>query len=526
MAAVPGWIQAFIDQQSAKIAALLGFSNVIQNVHITSKHIGNGAFAYGGPDGITIDPEQIQHDPYGRFDVEGALVHELTHVYMSTPGAVGEGNARDTALNEGLADFVRDKLGYANANSNPRKTDEQGKPLGSYQDTAAFYSWLFKNNPTQVQQTVDALQSGNDHFFQQVTGKTLGQLADAYKSGDKSPEAYQQATKSAQGPSPIWNPIDYFFGDTGGGGAGPSGSVTLTLPPPTASSGPSDAQARLHAWENLTNQWNIKQDPAITKLMQEGNKAGWTEQTFLWHLRQTQEYHDAFPYIQGTGMSEAAYVAQTKAYQTSAASYGVNLTPALQSVLFQRGISSTTASQRFQAESQLRTNQPLFDAFNRQRKSEGKPILSRGDMMSFILGEGNQNWYDDWNNANSRYAGNMAGVTFDNKAQEYTSVGRNVVKEVAGLGLSQSAERSGYQKLAQQLKTSLPLSRIQKFGLTKQDLVELEFGGKRQASVAATVQSILANESNLEDQSNKAMGIGGIQPGKNSQGSQQSFAQA
>jgi hypothetical protein len=44
----------------------------------------------------------------------------------------------------------------------------------------------------------------------------------------------------------------------------------------------------------------------------------------------------------------------------------------------------------------------------------------------------------------------------------------------------------------------MPLSRLSAWGLSKQDLVELEFGGSRQASIADKAQNIINKMNNTD----------------------------
>jgi hypothetical protein len=68
------------------------------------------------------------------WDVEGAAVHELTHAIQRGSRYEGE----FVWMVEGIADFVRHKLGYGIIRS--------GDPRKSYGHAAGFYNWLY-NKP-------------------------------------------------------------------------------------------------------------------------------------------------------------------------------------------------------------------------------------------------------------------------------------------------------------------------------------------------------------------------------------------
>jgi len=79
---------------------------------------------------ITINPKWFQ-DHLGD---EGAIIHELVHVVMHCPKM----DNSNWWMIEGIADYVRDKLGYITAWSSPSK----GDPKGGYQATAHFLLFL------------------------------------------------------------------------------------------------------------------------------------------------------------------------------------------------------------------------------------------------------------------------------------------------------------------------------------------------------------------------------------------------
>lgn len=79
---------------------------------------------------IVVNPKWFQDHPGD----EGAIVHELVHVVMHCPKM----DDSNSWLIEGIADYVRDKLGYMTAWSSPSK----GDPKGGYQATAHFLLFL------------------------------------------------------------------------------------------------------------------------------------------------------------------------------------------------------------------------------------------------------------------------------------------------------------------------------------------------------------------------------------------------
>jgi hypothetical protein len=93
------------------------------------------------------------------WDVQGAVVHELTH-------AIQRGARYDDTFGwmvEGIADFVRHKLGYG--------IIRDGDPKKSYGHAAGFYNWMY-NLPDDKQKTYYA-------FVKDVTDGILPRNLDA-----------------------------------------------------------------------------------------------------------------------------------------------------------------------------------------------------------------------------------------------------------------------------------------------------------------------------------------------------------
>lgn len=254
-------------------------------------------------------------------------------------------------------------------------------------------------------------------------------------------------------------------------------------------------------------------------------------------IEQTPQFHEAFPGIFNSNgtlkMSPTQYITTKKSYEAYATKNGVMMDPKRLTWLFQNNVSPTEFAQRSQAVQTLRDNQQYFNAFNQQLKQQGMQPLTEADKFKMIMGEGNAEWYDTWNNASSRYAGEQAGLKFGPSATgtgaNYLRLGEGVVKQVAGLGLTAGQTSSGYAQLAKDLTSLLPQSRIQGMGLTKKDLVQLEFGGPNQAAIAVKAAQIVANEKAAVNPSNKFLGLdlnpGLIQSGELKNQSTQPFAQ-
>lgn len=291
---------------------------------------------------------------------------------------------------------------------------------------------------------------------------------------------------------------------------------------PSGSSGSSgssspDFAAYVSAYKEILHQWGIKVDDNLQKLMDNAahNKAGggfspWDTTRFIQALRKTNEYHDAFVGInQFPNMTEAQYIAQKQQYFDAADTYHVDINNKKVDYLFKNGVSVAEFTDRSQAYQLLDTNKEYFDQFKEQLKAMGyKKIPTNQELFKWILsgGRSNKEWTKIWEDATVRYQADMAGINFVNKPRnvdnEDTNLGSKLVgtiaKKVAAGGTPAEGFAGNFADLAQQLKTTMPLSRMAGWGLTKQDLVELEFGGSRQAAIAEKVTHILQQQANAD----------------------------
>ncbi len=264
----------------------------------------------------------------------------------------------------------------------------------------------------------------------------------------------------------------------------------------------------------LLQQWGIPLDKKLQNWITQ--TAGTLTQTQIQqYLIGTPEFHQQFPGIfnpDGTlKMTPSSYLSAVKQFQATATQEGVNLGDKRLAFLFRNDVSTQEFATRASALTTLRVNQQYFDAFNEQLKQQGEQPLTRQDMFKFVLGEGNQKWYDLWNQSTTRFTAEQAGISFGRAAQSYTALPQSAVSAIAGKQLSPAAQASAFGKLAQDLTSTLPLSKIQKFNISKSDLVELEFGGPHQASIAQRVQQILQNEKAFQANqvtSRTALGLG------------------
>lgn len=286
-----------------------------------------------------------------------------------------------------------------------------------------------------------------------------------------------------------------------------------------------DAQAKRRARRNaqadftmLLQNYGIPMTDSLSNLVQRAAHLGWNTSKFLLQLEHTAEFHQQFPGIfNGDGtlkMSPSQYISQKKAYQDYGARYGVDVGPKQLTWLFNNNVSSAEAAVRFQGIGKLEQNAQLFKQFNKQLEAMGEAPMTREDQFKFIMGIGNERYERLWDRAQVGYAAQQSGINLDANAKQaaksYTSIagGEQLIKSLAGKGLSEGQLQQGFAKLAQDLQTTFPQSRIQGFGLSKRDLAQLEFGGPRQAAIAQKAQQIMNNAKQFGAQITESADVG------------------
>lgn len=223
--------------------------------------------------------------------------------------------------------------------------------------------------------------------------------------------------------------------------------------------------------------------------------------TFMFYLRKTKEYRQEFTGIfrkDGTmKMSETQYISNRNQFESVASRAGINLGPKMMDWLFLNNVSPSEFSDRAAAITQLKRNKDLYRAFRQELLQAGqKPgQVTRKNLLKFVLGRGNPQWYDLWNDAVVRNAAQQSGLAVGRrKAVEFLPQG--ALERISGLGLSPTALNRGFEQLADDITNLIPDSQLFRAGLTVDDLVTLRFGGKNRQAIKEKVDRIMA-ERNL-----------------------------
>lgn len=244
--------------------------------------------------------------------------------------------------------------------------------------------------------------------------------------------------------------------------------------------------------------YGIRLTSNLQALVTEGQRKNWTAATFLNYLRKTPEYAQRFPGIMTKGgvlkMSESQYIRQEGQYQDIAAEAGINLGPQKMADLFRGNTSVGEFRTKAPAISRLRTDPQL----QRQLEQVVGHKLSKQEVLKFVIGEGNSEWYNDWNRTIARNAAVDAGITF--KGDGYTKLKAGMVEKYGLQGLTEEQLATGFEEIADSLLSTLPEAQIQSMGLSKKDIVAAHLGGKGSAKARALIKRVTATTEAYSDE--------------------------
>lgn len=230
-------------------------------------------------------------------------------------------------------------------------------------------------------------------------------------------------------------------------------------------------------------------------LLDRSIRLAWTPSEFMLAVYGSPQFQHMFPGIfrpdGSLRMTPYEYRSMADSYQSEARKFGItNLSQAHIGKLISGEVSATEFTDRMTAIQRVNEFKPAFDEFKQVLKARGIPtkgIDSEKDIVNFMLGKGPKQFYDIWDEMTVGTAARTAGVGIDQKTV------RSIAKRLPGQA-DEAAMQGQFAKLAQDFKSLMPLSRIGKYGLSKQDLVNLEFGGPNQAAVAEKVNLIMKNQ--------------------------------
>lgn len=238
--------------------------------------------------------------------------------------------------------------------------------------------------------------------------------------------------------------------------------------------------------ESLLTRLGIPTGPFLS-MIDTAVREGWGALQFQAQLYSSPTFHNMFPGIfredGSLKMSASRYRAMSDQYSSIARTYGVELDKARLGSLIGGDTSIQELTDRLEAVKRLQEYGPAMKEFQQVLASRG--IKSGdGDMVNFILGKAPKQFYSIWEETQVGTAARTAGVHISQ------GLVRKISRQLPGIQSEQDVI-AGFQDLATKIQSVMPMSKIAKYGISRRDLTELEFGGPHQAAIAERVQNLI-----------------------------------
>lgn len=488
MAATITQLRQFVNDYKRQVARFLGLDPAqIPDITIEIGDAG-GAAAETDNSHITMDRNWLKNQSLDT--IEGAVVHELAHAVYQIQST--DSPAKKKAI-ERIAEAARYKL----------VGEVGGWTIGEEsQRMAALKPW-------QIQVVERALIAGT------YNNSILAKLENGdYQRSDweafKSSEEYGSGNLTS-------GTGDYLTGqghpgtgparDPGAGGGNGTGDNNPYGGGPGGPGDGADGQIKARrqfkaSAVTMLNGLGISVTPALQDLINTGFKHDWTTDEFMLKLRETQEYRQRFPGIFGKDgipkMTEAEYMTAEKAYATYASQAGINVNKKRLAYLFRNDVTPDEFADKALAYKRINTNKEMYQAFKRELVQAGvaKPseVNTNKELFKFVMGEGNKQWADLWQDTVTRNAANQAGIAIARNKDRYTAIGQKALEHISSLGLSEAEMGQRFAELSQALGTVLPLQEAQLYGVKKKTLVAAAFGGKNSERARQKVERAVATD--------------------------------
>ena len=166
------WAEGLYERYGADIAALIGAEEA-PPITLHVERSGPGA-AWTNGTAVFLSKQWFTQHP----DDVGGVLHEFTHAVMRAPTY----DETTIWLIEGLADYVRDELGYDAAWTQAHF--EPGKATAGYQTTAHFLQHVERAHPGTIKRLAQALMDDtfSPDVFRKCTGKPLEVCVSEYEA--------------------------------------------------------------------------------------------------------------------------------------------------------------------------------------------------------------------------------------------------------------------------------------------------------------------------------------------------------
>ena len=224
----------------------------------------------------------------------------------------------------------------------------------------------------------------------------------------------------------------------------------------------------------------------------------WSPEELISQIYASPAFAAAYPNIVGPSgefkMSPAEYLQARTSYMHTAERYGFTLTNAEFGKFIVGGdVSQQEFLDRTEAAARIDENPQFARAYKSALEATGVKVGTK-EIFDAVLGMAPQQFYDVYEKTVIAGTAKLAGIGLNQKLVQ------QIQTAAPGQITESSATTQSFQQLAQEFRTVVPLGKAYSFGVTKSDLVQLEFGGPKQAQIAETVTRIMNQEKRLQEQ--------------------------
>jgi hypothetical protein len=242
----------------------------------------------------------------------------------------------------------------------------------------------------------------------------------------------------------------------------------------------------------------------FTDLINQAVIENWSEDEILARIYATPEFHQMFPGIfredGSMRFSAAEYRSISDNYKSIARDYGVTgLSTGQISKLIGGNVSIHEFQTRMSAVQRYEEFKPALNAYRDILKAQGidtSAIDGDAGLLKFVLGQAPKEFYRTYEQTNVLTQARTTG--FVGKEQG-VGMARRIAALTPGISSEQDLQEH-FATLAVQARTVVPASQWARMGITKGDLVQLEFGGPRRAAVAERVQDVMSQQQAFREQ--------------------------
>lgn len=233
----------------------------------------------------------------------------------------------------------------------------------------------------------------------------------------------------------------------------------------------------------------------FTDLLEQAVTERWTPEMLTANIYSSQEFRTMFPgYFRpdGTAMfsSAAQYLQQRDLYYHAADLYGENISGDVIAQQFEMGRSPQEFADVLSAVQRIKEDPQYWSQFQRFAADAGLGDVTKGDLVSFALGEKPAEWYDLMEKTSLAGEAAAQGLKLSDKNIKQL---QSRLPGSAAQGLDATQLASSFEEVVRNLR-DMDLAKLYGFGLTKADVIAAQFGGQGSEKARRKIEQLHATD--------------------------------